>query len=152
MRRSKPSSAIIHPTRLPFSEAEVFRAFRLCFSIRSAKALARETRDAVRDEHWDAVKAEYARAAGHVDPRAINSHMALLQPGLPMLLALVSPELRARVRRQWKFSEVGADVHDQDLGTSFDHMLDEARGDLIRARAAGREPSWVLHDSRTYQA
>jgi len=146
MRKSKPCTAIIHPERLPFSEAELFQAYRLCFPIRFAKGLARDARDAVKEWHWSRVRARYAIAHGSTNTEETNYGFTFLPPGLPILLALLSPVMRDRVHQHTGIyptvlRELGASAN-----PTFDEVLRLARSDLQQARATGREPSWVLFD------
>jgi hypothetical protein len=146
MRKSKPCAAIIHTERLPFSEAELFQAYRLCFPIRFAKGLARDARDAVKEWHWSRVRARYAIAHGSTNTKEINYGVIFLPPGLPILLALLSPALRDRVQQHMGISPTVLRKLGASANPTFDELLLLARSDLQQARASGREPSWVLFD------
>lgn len=133
-RPSKPSTFILDPQTYPFTEAEVYAAFRQTESIRQAKYLARFVADGVRGQRQSQRAAQAAIARGSRDPMEINPAAFGIPDALP-LLALSSNAMRQRVEARRAAERAGWRQRD---------IVAVARQLLTEELSTGRSPDSIL--------
>ena len=144
-RPSRPSTFVLDAQSYPFTEAEVYAAFRQTESIRQAKYLARFVADGVRGQRQSQRAAQAAIARGSRDPMEINPAAFGIPDALPWL-AISSDAMRHRVearraadRSAWRERDIASVTREL---SSEELSADPSPDSMLDARYAAEDAEW----------